>query len=138
MNAKVIYYSKTGNTKKVAEVIAGELGVKAEKCGKGIDLSNCDLLCVGSGCYAGKAGKEMIEFLGGIPSGKGRKAAVFGTYGGEEKAIEEMKALLKEKGFNVIASFGCQGKSMFLFNRGKPEEKDFGNARDFARKLRNN
>ena len=138
MNARIFYYSKTGNTKKVAEAIASELNAKPEDCTKineKIDLSKTSLLCIGSGCYGGKAGKPLIEFVEKLCNGKGKKAVVFGTFGRNPSPLNELKKLLKEKEFNVIDCFECKGKFLF-FNKGKPDKTDLEKAKNFAKKLK--
>ena len=49
MNSVVIYYSRGGNTRKVAEAIAEELGCPAIDIMASPDVSNADLLVAGSG-----------------------------------------------------------------------------------------
>ena len=63
MEFQVIYFSKLGNTKKIAEAIASELNVKAEDV-KDAKLNECALVFLGSGCYGGEAAKIMTKFSG--------------------------------------------------------------------------
>ena len=130
MKVAVVYYSKSGNTKKVAEAMANELGTGAESTKDEPELEGVDLLFIGSGCYGGKLTGKTAKFLEGLKDIK--RAAVFGTYLGETKAIESMKEILEKKGVEVIDKWGCSGAFLYLMNRGRPNEKDLELARQFA------
>src|SRR5512143_2366617 len=106
---EVIYYSRGGNTKRLADAIAGELGVKAVDVKTAALSPDVNIIFLGSGCYGGKPGEDMVKF---IQSGKlsGRKVALFGTsMGGIGKEVDEMAAALRQKGANVVGSYFCKG-----------------------------
>ena len=130
MKVAVVYYSMSGNTKKVAEAMANELGTEAESIKDEPELEGVDLLFIGSGCYGGKLRGEMLKFLEDLKDIK--RAAVFGTYSRETKAIESMKGILEKKGIKVIDEWGCTGAFLYFMNRGRPNEKDLDQARQFA------
>jgi len=130
MKVAVVYYSMSGNTKKVANAIAEELGTEAESVKDEPELEGTDLLFIGSGCYGGRLRKEMVKFLEGLKGIK--KTAVFGTYSGETKAIESMKGILEKKGVKVLDEWGCSGAFLYFLQRGRPNEKDLEEARQFA------
>jgi flavodoxin I len=135
---QVIYDSMTGNTRKLAEAIANELGVKAVDV-KAATLAPGDgVLFLGSGCYGGKPGNNMVKFIGANDL-RGRRVALFSTSGGglgmELKAMEEA---LKGKGATVIGSYQCKGKVLMtlnLFNWGHPDAAEVAAARKFAREM---
>jgi len=135
---KVIYCSKTGNTKKVAEAIADEMkteAIEAAAVGSGYDMKKCDLIFVGSGNYKSAPEREMIEFLKAIVPAEDRYAAVFGTAGGSNKGhLSKMKEILEEKEVRVLDEWCCPGQEYELKNKGRPNEEDLKKARDFARK----
>jgi flavodoxin I len=56
---EVVYYSKGGNTKKVAEAIAAELGVTIGDVTANKEPAEDCFLFLGSGCYAGRPGEEV-------------------------------------------------------------------------------
>ena len=133
---EVVYYSITGNTKKVAEVIAAELGVKAENVKAKQELAKDSFVFLGSGCYGYKPGRKLRKFIASNDF-KGRQVALFGTSGsGEGAEVRAMGELLKPKGALIKGSFYCQGKSFFLFNRGHPSQKELANAREFANEMK--
>ncbi len=133
---EVVYYSITGNTKKVAEVIAAELGVKAESVKEKQELAKDSFVFLGSGCYASKPGGKLRRFIAENDF-KGRQVALFGTSGsGEGAEVRVMEELLKPTGALTRGSFYCQGKSFFLFYRGHPSNEELANAREFAKVMK--
>lgn len=128
--------SRGGNTRKVADAIAAELGITV---GDPNDVLPADATVVflGSGVYGGKPGDAMTKFIG-TGDFTGRRVALFATSGGTagaEKVIETMAAALTEKGATVLGNFHCRGKFLFT-NRGHPGAEDLENARKFAREMR--
>jgi len=137
MNFLVVYFSRGGKTRKVAEAIAQELECEAVDVKKETpDVSGVELLIVGSGQYVGKLHETLQGFLDRLqPSGKS-KAAVFATAGGPDpKVIYVLQRALEAKGYKVVSSFKCRGKFLF-FNRGHPNEDDLRNAKAFASDLK--
>ncbi len=138
MKTWVLYYSRGGNTKKIAEAIAEELEdvLKSEQIPPAYPPENVALLFLGTGEYAGKPDPKMVEFIRTLNTDRVKNAAVFGTSaGGAGKAVEAVKALLKEKGINVVdESFSCKGKFL-LSNRKKPDDSDIKSAKEFAKKV---
>lgn len=137
MKTWVLYYSKGGNTKKIADAIAEELGVpKAEQIPPAYPPEGVNLLFLGTGIYAGKPDSKMIEFIRTLNNNRVRNVVVFGTTGSQDTAVETVKALLKEKGINVIdETFLCKGKYFIFFNRKKPDSDDIKAAKAFARRI---
>ncbi len=137
MKTWVLYYSKSGNTKKIADAIAEELGVlKSEQIPPAYPPENVQLLFLGTGVYAGKPDPKMIEFVRTLNTNRVKNAVVFGTNGGQDTAIEAVKALLKEKDINVIdETFSCKGKFFLFFNRKRPDSNDIKSAKEFARRV---
>ncbi|MDD4876085.1 MAG: flavodoxin family protein [Dehalococcoidales bacterium] len=135
---EVIYYSMTGNTKKVAEVIAEELNATAENVKGKKELGKDSFVLLGSGCYGGRPWRELQKFILNNDF-KGKKVALFGTSangsGDEVKAMEE---LLKPTGAIIMGKFSCKGKYFFFFNRKYPSEKNLSDAREFAKKMKEN
>ena len=134
MNIKVMYHSQTGNTKKVAESMAEALGVAAEKIAESSIVEPVDLLLIGDGVYVGGPNRVTVSFIKTLNGSMVKNAAVFGTYGGQKKAITAMRELLKEQGINVVdESFGCRGRSWAIFNRPHPSPEDLEAAKAFAK-----
>jgi flavodoxin len=134
-DVSVLVDSRGGNTKKVADAIAEEIGITARV----VTTSSTDdakILFLGSGTYGGKPGETMIKF---IESGNfsGRKVAIFGTaasVSGCQKMIAAMTDILHQKGATILGSYYCKGK-FFLVSRGHPNNEDLDNAKKFAQEM---
>jgi flavodoxin I len=133
----ILVDSRGGNTKKVADAIAEELGFKAEKVTTS-PPDDAKILFLGSGTYGGKPGEAMMKF---IESGNfsGRKVAIFGTsasLAGGQKMIGAMTDILKRKGATIMGSYHCRGK-FFLVNWSHPNKEDLDKAKKLAREMLN-
>jgi flavodoxin I len=131
----VLYYSMTGNTKKMAKAIAAELGIEAKNVRTEKAVPNDGILFIGSGCYGDRPGEDMAKYLGNNDF-TGRKVALFGTSGeGEGKEVRAMAEALKQKGANVIGSYYCKGKAFVVVNIGHPNRDELEGARKFAKEM---
>ncbi len=108
--ALIVYWSKTGNTEKVANAIkqgleASEVQVTMKKAAEAVDIDyfDYDLVCVGAPSYSWHPPEPMDKFLkakfaayrkdGKIkpcaPKVSGKNALVFVTYSGPHTGIDE-------------------------------------------------
>lgn len=110
MRKFVIYDSNYGNTKRIAKAIAEVLGVHAVhvEAIKPEEISECDLLIVGSPVNAWRPTGRMVTFLSGIKPGqlKHTKVATFDTrmkifFSGN--AAKKIMHVLLERGAHTIA-----------------------------------
>ena len=136
MESLVVYFSRGGKTRTVAEAIAQELGCKAIDIKKETpDPSGVDMLLVGSGNYGGKTDNKLLTFINNLQPNTAKQAAVFATSGGlAPKVISVLQEALEARGYKVGSSFKCRGKFLFT-NRGHPNEEDLKNAKAFAHDL---
>ena len=109
----IIYWSGTGNTEKMAELIAkgaGEAGAevvcKAVSAATQDELSGYDVVLFGSPSMGAEVVEEseMEPFVAAAtPSLKGRKAALFGSYGwGDGEWMRTWSASMKEAGVQLL------------------------------------
>jgi flavodoxin len=134
MKFQVIYFSKKGHTKKIAEAMASELNVTAEDV-KDAQLDGDALVFLGSGCYGGKPAKTMTQFIQDN-SFNSRDVALFGTSGsGDGVEANEMENLLKSKDARIKGRFSCKGQFLFA-NRGRPNDEDVDEPKKFAHLMR--
>lgn len=135
MDFQIIYFSKTGKTKKVAEAIASELDIEAEEV-KYTKLKDNAIIFLGSGCYGGKPAKNMINFIEENDF-KSKNVALFGTSGsGEGVEIRILEEILNKKGAKIKGKFSCKGQFL-LINRRRPNNEDLENAKKFANSIKN-
>jgi flavodoxin I len=133
---QVLFYSKGGNTRKLADAIASELGVMATdiKTASILDPA-ADIIFLGSGCYGSKPGEEIMKFIEKNDF-IGRKVALFGTSGGNAgMEVGLMATALTHKGATVLGRYHCKGKAFLLFSTGHPNQEDLDGARKFAREM---
>ena len=130
---EVIYYSMTGNTRKLAEAIAAELGVVAEEAKAKGRLAEDSLVFLGAGKYGPLRGWGLKRFIDENDF-EGRKVALFGTSGnGTGEEVRVLEELVVAKGAEIAGSFFCRGEFLFLINRRRPASEDLANVRRFAR-----
>lgn len=138
-----------GNTRKIAEVIAGTLGadllpleqLDADRFGR------YDLVGLGSGVYFGKHHRTLLGLVSKLPVLSNNRAFVFATSGLRWVPVvhdfsRPLKKKLQNKGFDIAGEFSCRGLDTFGatriiggINRGRPDVRDLREAEDFARSL---
>ncbi len=112
-NALVLFFTKTGHTKRAAEEVAAGLesaGIRATVKGFAdtdpSEIKDFSLLAVGSPTHGGKPAKKVRGFMKGLPkkSLKGKRVASFTSYGGAggDHTIKVFKKMLKKKGAKDI------------------------------------
>ncbi len=78
MKFAVRYYTKTGNTKRLAEAVAKELGVEARPISEPI-TEQVDVLFLGNSYYAFSIDPEVKSFIGTLSKDKVGKIVNFGS-----------------------------------------------------------
>ena len=129
---EVVYYSRGGNTRKVADTIADELWTIAKDVTQVETLPEDAFIFLGTGCYGAVLVKEISDFIDKnlMP---GRKVALFTTSAfGSSKGLAIMEKRLSDAGFNIVGRFDCCGEFLGE-NRGHPDDEDLEKARSFAR-----
>lgn len=125
----VRYYSKSGNTKSLAEAIAkgaGVIPISVDEDSAKI-TEDIDVLFIGGALYAYGLDKVMNDYLAGIDGKKVKKAVVFSTSWISKHSIDLIKKALMEKGIEV-ADETC-------YVRNKPNDKQLAEAEAFAKKF---
>jgi flavodoxin len=128
--ALIVYWSKTGNTEKVANAIRQgleetgiQVTVKKPEEAENIDYFDYDLVCVGAPSYSWHPPEPMTNFLKkkfavyrqqgkvkpSAPKVPGKNALIFVTYSGPHTGIDEatpagkdMRQFFEHIGFTVI------------------------------------
>ena len=133
MKIAVRYYSKGGNTKKIANAIAEAVGEKAQTTD--VKLSeDVDILFLGSAVYAAGIDKSVKDFIKGIDVKVG-KVVNFSTAAILKSTYKQVAKLLEEKGITVDErEFACRG-SFMMMHKGKPDAEDCKAAAEFAKKI---
>lgn len=129
MNIAVRYYSRSGNTKLLAEAIAKGVGAEAISVdeGNGEITNPVDVLFIGGALYAYGLDKHLKEYLNSLDSNKVKKAVVFSTSWLSKHSIDLIKKSLEQKGINVEEEY-CYAKST-------PSDTDLSAAEEFSKKM---
>ena len=144
MKSLVVYYSKSGNTEKVARAIATGLGTQAKSIKEvtPAELKNYDLICFGTPVHRASPSEEITGFISQLPDLSGKKAAVFCTksIAGDKPTLAALSKALEAKGMVVLGSFYAVGLSRFfadfgprIFHRGHPSPVELAGAEEFGR-----
>ncbi len=129
MKIAVRYYSRSGNTKAVAEAIAKAAGVSAlsvEQKNAAI-TEPADVLFIGGALYAYGIDNNMKDYLKSLKKEDTKKAVVFSTSWLSKHAIDLIKSGLSEAGIPV--------SDEFFYVRGKPKDAQLKEAAAFAKKF---
>jgi flavodoxin len=131
---EVVYFSKSGNTRKVAEVMANELGIKAKDI-KSVNILPRDaFILLGTGCYGAVLVKEIADFIERNQL-KGRNIALFTTSAfGLGKEVSVIEKHIMDKGVNIVSRFSCFGQFLAV-KKGHPTADELEAARQFARSM---
>lgn len=144
MNCYNIYFSPTGGTKKVADILAKELFseyVNVDLCRNIGEASlDADDVCIVSvPSYGGRVPAVAIERLRKI-SANGAKAILVCVYGNREweDTLTELQDTLEACGFVCVAAVAAVAEhSIFRqFAAGRPDKEDAAQLAAFAKQIR--
>jgi flavodoxin len=134
MNIEVRYYSKSGNTKLIANAIAKEAGVSAKSINEPVQ-GDVDILFLGTGLYAFDIDPELKEYIKTLNPGNIKIVVVFSTTAIVKSAYEKSKKYLQEQGLSVSSKeYHCPGNYMFL-RKGRPNVEDVKEAKQFVKSI---
>jgi Flavodoxins len=131
----VIYASKTGHSKQLANAIAKEFKTEAHNFSSNPELDNTDLLFIVGGIYGGKSLPEFLQFIKNLDPAKIKKAALITSCTSGKTEQKEIRSLLEAKNIEVVKDeYICRG-NFLLLGMGHPNEKEISDAVLFAKKL---
>lgn len=133
MKIAIRYYSKSGNTKKLAEQIGSTLKVEVQDVSSPL-TEDVDILFLGSSVYAAGVDNEVKNFIENINVSVGKvvnfstAALIPSTYNQVKKLVEQKRITMAEEEFH------CRG-SFMMMHRGRPNAADLKEISTFARKI---
>ena len=134
MTYAVRYYTKTGNTKRLAEAIAKELGVEALPISEPVN-ETVDYLFLGNSYYAFNIDPEVKAFVASLDKNKVGKIVNFGSAAMLNSTYRKVKAEADRVGVPMDErEFHCKGEFKGI-HKGRPNEEDLRAAAEFARKI---
>jgi flavodoxin len=134
MNIAVRYYTKTGNTKRLAEAVANAVGVEALPISSPV-TEPVDILFLGNSYYAFSIDPEVRAFIGKLDKSKVGKIVNFGSAAMLNSTYKKVKAEADKVGIPMDErEFHCKGEFKGI-HKGKPDESDLKAAAEFAKKI---
>ena len=134
MKCAVRYYTKTGNTKKLAEAVAAALGTEALPISEPVD-EPVDLLFLGNSYYAFSIDPEVRTFIRSLDKAKVGRIVNFGSAAMLNSTWKKVKAEADKVGIPMHEKeFHCRGEFKGV-HKGKPDADDCAAAAAFAKSL---
>lgn len=134
MKIAVRYYTKTGNTQRLAEAVAEAVGVEALPLSAPIE-EPVDILFLGNSYYAFSIDPEVKAFIRGLDPAKVGRIVNFGSAAMLNSTYKKVKAEADKVGIAMDErEFHCKGEFKGL-HKGRPNAQDLEEAKDFARSL---
>ena len=131
MKFAVRYYTKTGNTKRLAEAVADALSVEALPLSEPV-TEPVDLLFLGNSYYAFSIDPEVRSFVQSLDKSKVGKIVNFGSAAMLNSTYKKVKAEADKAGIPMKErEFHCRGEFKGV-HKGKPDAEDLKAAADFA------
>lgn len=134
MKIAVRYYTKTGNTKRLAEAIAKAVGTEALPISAPV-TEPVDILFLGNSYYAFTIDPEVRSFVLSLDRNLVGKIVNFGSAAMMNSTWKKVKAVADKTGIPMDErEFHCKGEFKGV-HKGKPDENDLKAAAEFARKI---
>lgn len=142
-----IYFSPTGGTKKVADIISEGIEnifmdidmIKKPKKLSQINFMADDLCIFAVPSYGGRIPAVTVEIFRNL-KGNGAKAVLMAVFGNRaiDDTLIELQDILEKDGFVISAGIEAvsQHSLMPAFGKGRPDEKDKKDLIDFGRKIK--
>ena len=128
MKVQVRYYSRSGNTKLLAEAIAKGVGTKAISIDDKDSAikDKTDILFIGGALYAYGIDKNLKEYIQTLQKDMVKKAVVFSTSWISKHSIDLIKKGLTSVGIPVVEEY--------FYAKSTPTEAQLEEAKVFAKK----
>lgn len=132
MKFAVRYYTKTGNTKRLAESVAKALGVEALPISEPVTEA-VDYLFLGNSYYAFNIDPEVKDFIRSLDKNLVGKIVNFGSAAMLNSTYKKVKAEADKVGVAMEEKeFHCKGEFKGI-HKGRPNEDDMKAAAEFAK-----
>lgn len=135
MTYAVRYYTKTGNTKRLAEAMAKELGVEALPISEPVNDA-VDYLFLGNSYYAFSIDPEVKAFVQSLDKEKIGKIVNFGSAALLNSTYRKVKNVADKAGIAMDdKEFHCKGEFKGI-HKGRPNEADIAAAVQFVKQYK--
>lgn len=124
MNACILYFSQTGNTRKFAEAISDSLKIPAVydiTTTESTVVDDFEVIILGTPVHGSNPSKEALSFVECLPESDGKRAILFCTHRlWKGRTFGKLKKELKKKGYSTLMCVSVKGKEF--------TEEDFSDA----------
>ena len=135
MTYAVRYYTKTGNTKRLAEAMAKELGVEALPISEPVNEA-VDYLFLGNSYYVFNIDPEVKAFVSSLDKDKIRKIVNFGSAAMLNSTYKKVKEVADKAGVAMDEKeFHCKGEFKGI-HKGRLNNDDIAAAVEFVKKYK--
>ena len=136
MKIAVRYYTKTGNTKRLAEAVAKAVGAEALPISAPVS-EKVDILFLGNSYYAFTIDPEVRAFIRSLDKNRIGRIVNFGSAAMLNSTYKKVKAEADKKGIPMDErEFHCKGEFKGI-HKGRPDAQDLKAAADFAKTVIN-
>ncbi len=133
MKVAVRYYTRSGNTEKLAKGIAEAIGVTASNMVVPLG-EKTDILFLGCSYYAFDVDPIVKKYISENKDKIG-KIVCFGTSAMMKSVYKPMKKVAEEYGVDIEKEdFHCHG-SFGPMHKGRPNDEDISKAQEFAKRI---
>ena len=134
MKIAVRYYTKTGNTKRLAEAVAKAVGAEALPISAPVS-EKVDILFLGNSYYAFSIDPTVRDFVRSLDKAMVGKIVNFGSAAMLNSTYKKVKAEADRVGIPMDErEFHCRGEFKGI-HKGRPNEEDLREAAAFAKKI---
>ncbi len=145
MKPIVVYSTRSGNTKKVAEAIASELNcpcLRITPDSSTVNINDYDTVFIGTGIYKGQPHQDLLNHLQTMRLNGKKQFALFLTCFGwgknvaDKNVIDTLGGALDAKGQHMLNNyFSCFGGGLGFVKRGHPDVEELDSAKKWAREI---
>lgn len=133
MKIAIRYFTRSGNTKKLAVAIADAIGVEAKEVSEPLK-EPVDILFLGSSVYAAGVDDAVKKFIADNRENIGTLYN-FSTAALISSTYKQIQKIAREHGVKVAEEeFHCRG-SFTVMHKGRPNQEDMNAAAAFAKKI---
>lgn len=134
MKIAVRYYTKTGNTKRLAKAVGEAVGAEALPISEPVN-DYVDILFLGNSYYAFSIDPEVRSFIRSLDSSKVGRIVNFGSAAMLNSTYKKVKAEAEKAGIAMDKrEFHCKGEFKGI-HKGRPDDNDLKAAADFAKSI---
>jgi menaquinone-dependent protoporphyrinogen IX oxidase len=145
MKAIVLYSTRGGNTKKVAESIASELNcpcLQVTSDSAMVNINDYDAVFIGTGIYKGQPHRDLLNYLQAMRPMSKKPFALFMTCFGwgkniaDKNVVDTLQGALNAKGQRMLNNrFSCFGGGLGFVRRGHPDALEMDAAKKWAKEI---